>query len=276
MESQLNKALSKTFGQNTDNITMGLRKASKDLGGKFETTLKNNKVVIDKTFMDDLAQNLKQAGDELAPKDYKIIKNQVNNILKPYQLKAQVGDVIDGQAAYNLKKGLDRIGRRNSNEAFYARQVQKSLMGALNRSLGQDEAKAFSTVRQQYGNMLDLRSLAKNGAEGGVSVARLANMRGINNPELQDIADIAAQFVKPREAQHGAMQRVALGLLGAGGAATGYAPAVAGGMLAGKGINSLLNSDTMKNVLLNNPSRGLLSPQVQQLLYRTAPVLNAQ
>jgi hypothetical protein len=51
----------------------------------------------------------------------------------------------------------------------------------LNRSLGPDEAAAFAKVRQQYGNMLDLEGIAQNGAEGGVSIAKLANMKNINN-----------------------------------------------------------------------------------------------
>lgn len=34
--------------------------------------------------------------------------------------------------------------------------------------------------------------------------------KNIKNPELQDLADISAQFLRTRESPHGAMQRVVL------------------------------------------------------------------
>jgi len=246
MEGQLQKALSRTFGQDTDNITKGLRDAQSQLGSKFDDTLKSTSVKVDDTFINDAIENLQKAKNELSEADFKIIDNQVNDILA----KSKDG-VIDGAAAYNIKKNLDRIGARNSNEAWYSNQLKKSLMGALNRSLGPEEAAKFATVRQQYGNMLDLEPLAKAGAEGDISIARLANMKNINNPQLQEVADIAAQFVKPRESQHGAMQRVVLGGLGAGAAGMGMAAPVIGGLTAGRLANTLLQSNLAKNAILS-------------------------
>lgn len=245
MEGQLQKALSRTFGQDTENITKALRDANTQLGQKFEETLKNNSVKIDDQFLNDATDTLEKAKNELSEGDFKIVENQINNVLA----KAQNG-TVDGAAAYNIKKDLDRIGARNSNEAWYANQLKKDLMGALNRSLGPEGAAEFAKVRQQYGNMLDLEPLAKAGAEGDISIARLANMRNINNPQLQEVADIAAQFVKPRESQHGAMQRVVLGSLGAGAAGAGFAAPVAIGLTGGRLANALLKSDVAKNAIL--------------------------
>lgn len=274
MNKQLNRALSRTFGQDTDNITLGLRKASQDLGSKFETTLRNNTVKVDNQFLNDLVGNLKKAQSELSPSDFKIIENQANEIIN----KAQNG-VIDGQAAYNIKKTLDRIGNRRTNDAWYALDMKKSLMGALDRSLGPDAAKEFATVRQHYGNMLDLEKIAKNGAEGEISVARLANMKNINNKPLQEIADIAAQFVKPREGQHGAMQRAAAGI---GVGSIGGAPGLAATAATGRTLNTLMNSNMAKKFILNTPSQPntlaqlMNNPDAQQLLYRSAPVIGVR
>ena len=180
---------------------------------------------------------------------------------------------IDGKAAYNIKKTLDRIGNRNSNEAFYARDLKKSLMGALNRSLGPDEAANFAKVRQQYGNMLDLEGMAQNGAEGGISVARLANMKNIQNQDIQDLADIAAQFLKTRESPHGAMQRVVLGGIALPAAAsTGTLPILGGMVAGGRGANSLLNSEFLKRGMLGQPTG--FSNALENPLYR-AGILSA-
>jgi hypothetical protein len=263
-EKQLNTALSKTFGQNTDNVTMGLRKASDDLGKAFDDTLKSNSVRFDKQLLDDIAETQNQAATELSDTSLQIVNRQIDDIIK----KGESG-VIDGQAAYNIKRTLDRIGRGNNPEAYHARQLKKDLMAGLDRSLGAEGAKEFAKVRKQYGTMMDLENIAQNGAEGGISIARLANMKNIKNSELQDLADIAAQFLKPRESQHGAMQRVLVGGLGVGSGVG--APALIGGAVAGRLTNKALNSEMAKKLALGQ----IKSPKVGNTaigVARTVPI----
>jgi hypothetical protein len=273
MQDQLNRAVTRTFGQDSDNVTLALRKASDVLGAKFDEVLTKTKVNFDPQFMQDIADSANRASRELGTDGAKIISNQVDDIIA----KAASGQ-IDGQAAYNIKKTLDEIGRRNSSEAFYAIDLKKKLMDALNRSLGPEEAKAFAQTRKQYGNMLSLEKLAANGVEGDLSIARLANMKNINNAELQELADISAQFLKSREGAHGAAQRTILGTgaLVTGGA-TGTLPAIGAGMAVGRGANMLLNSGAARNALLGQPqSNSLLrfagEPDLAQMFYRAAPV----
>lgn len=397
MASQLNRAVSRTFGQDSDNVTQALRTARGSLGGEFDRVLQANTVRVDQQFADDLTQHLQRATKELGSDGEKIIKNQIDEILAKAQAptlpplkkieiangadlsKVEAGlppikdgftrlyrgesptvkfqdvfdssglsgqranhlkgerftddikyadyyrqsygrdaklsyvDVptsiaekgrvdatevklspelfsaeipsgapssIDGQAAYNIKRDLDRIAKRSTPEAFYAKEVKNSLMGALERSLGPDDAAAFLKTRQQYGNMKSMEKLAANGAEGDISVARLANMKNINNKDLQELADISAQFIKTRESPHGALQRLVIGGTGLGvGAGAGMLPIVAGTAALGRATNSLLNSEAAKRVvmggLLNQPpplmiKRGLLGAS------KVAPVLTAQ
>lgn len=279
MQGQLNRAVSRTFGQDSDNVTMALRKAQNDLGSKFDTVLQNNTVKIDPTFTQELADHAQRATSELESGQANIILKQIEEIAA----KAPNGQ-IDGQAAYNIKKTLDRIGQRNSPEAWYAGDLKKSLMGALNRSMKPDEAAEFAKVRQQYGTMLDLKKMAQNGADGDISIGRLANMKNIGNPELQDLADISAQFLKSRESPHGAMQRLMLGGLGAAGAGSGaVSPLLFGGaMAAGRGANAALNSNALREMLLRAPSQGpgllsIGSEQANKVLPLLAPqLLNGQ
>jgi hypothetical protein len=270
MSAQLNKALSKTFGQDSSNVTMALRKADDALGGQFDDFLRNNTLRVDDAFLGDLAESMSMATRELGSDGAGVISRQVDEIIAKGS-----GGQIDGQAAYNIKKTLDRIGKRNSPEAAYAIDLKRKLMDALNRSVGPEEAKAFAKLRQQYGSMLTLEKLAKNGAEGEVSVARIANLKNIRNPELQELADIAAQFVKSRESQHGAMQRAVVGM-GAGGLAG--LPALAGGMAAGRGANMLLNSDLARSAVIGGGSPAVENAlsKLLPLTYRTAPVLSGQ
>lgn len=270
MQNQLNRALSATFGQNSANVTAALRKAQGDLGGEFDRVLQSNTVRVDQPFLDALAQAESRANSELGSDGARVIKNQIDEIMN----KVDANGEIDGQAAYNIKRVLDRIGRRNTPEAYYASDLKRDLMGALDRSMTPDASAAFAKTRQQYGNMLALEKLAKNGADGDISIARLANLKNINNNDLQELADIAAQFLKPREGAHGGAQRAAAAI-----AATvmGGPAAAATGIAAGRATNAALNSSTLRDLMTGHPiqSRAIqtvTSPNLLQYLYRTAPV----
>lgn len=245
MLSQLNRAASRTMGQDSDNIADAIRAAKTELGQKFDDVLKTTSVNMDGALTADLDAVRNIATSELAPEQAKIILNQIDNIAE----KGAAG-AIYGQAAYNIKKTLDRIGKRNSPEAHYANELRGKLIDALNRSLGPADAEAFAQVRQQYGNMMSLRGLVPNGAEAQISAGRLGNLRNIKNKELQDVADVAAQFVRSRENPHGAAQRVGMYALGAGAAIP--APLAAGALMgAGRLANTALNSDVMRRLLLS-------------------------
>jgi hypothetical protein len=263
MFSQLNKAVSKTFGQDSDNVTQALRKAQNELGGEFERVLKANKVTLDPQFANDLVEASATASKELGSDGARIIENQIDEILGK---AAQTGE-IDGQAAYNIKKTLDRIGKRSTPEGHYAIDLKNSLMQALDRSLGPQEAAAFKATRQQYGNMLSLEKIAQNGGDGDISIARLANMKNIRSPDLQELADISAQFLKSREGNHGAAQRTLLGLSGA---VLGGVPAMAAGAAGSRLTNVLLNSQTAKNAVLGRTSSGQATSNALQRLLPVA------
>lgn len=273
MNSQLNRALSRTFGEDSSNVTMSLRKANDKLGGEFDRVLTNNGVKFDKQMLDDVTDVFNKAEKELGSDALKPIAAKVDELFE----KGSTG-VIDGRAAYNIKRDLDRIGGTRDPNAWHAIELKKKLMEALDRSLGGAEAAKFATTRQHYGNMLDLEKLAKNGAEGEISAARLANMKNIGNKGMQELADIAAQFVRPREGMHGAAQRAATAVIGS--AMAGPA-AVAGAGVAGRSVNSLLNSESIRAAMTGAKSHNALwdalsRPDVQQQLVRSIPAISAQ
>jgi len=270
MSSQLTRAASRLIGQDSDNMTLAIRKAGQDLGQKFDDVLKNNPINFDGQLQREIADHLSTAEKELGSSALKPIQSQVRDLME----KGGSG-VIDAQAAYNIKRSLDRISNHPGPEAWHALQLKASLIDALDRSLGPQAAADFANTRQQYSNLIALEKLAKNGAEGDISVARLANLKNINNAPLQEVADIAAQFIKSREGQHGAMQRAFAGL---GGAAIGGPVALTKGIALGRGLNTALNSDLMRNALT-----GAGNPRVENVFntlgsgfYRLAPALGTQ
>lgn len=270
----LKAAASRTVGQDGANLTTSLSNARGELGKQFDNFLSKTPVNVDNQFLNDLATLSQRAKTELDSSGAGIINGRIDELLS----KAQNG-VIDSQAAYNIKRSLDAISKQNSPQAYLAGELRGSLMGALNRSLGPDEAAAFAKVRQQYGNMLTLEKLVQNGAEGDISAARLGNLRNVKNSDLKDVVDVAAQFVRPRETAHSGKQTALAGIMsGVGGSVGGPAgmvigPAVAAGL--GRATNALLNSDRLKQQILR--PRGLLSDETAYLLgvgtNRTAPLI---
>lgn len=248
MNNQIKKALSKTFGENTDNLSKDLfAKTQQKLGKGFDDFLTKNKVNVDQQLYDDMQGSLTKAKNELSADNYRIIENQVKDLWGKID-----NGIIDGNAAYNVKKTLDRLGRGNGNEAYHAREVRNALMDALKRSVSPDKAMEFTDLQRKYSNLKSLQKLASNSAEGEISMARLGNIDS-PNPEVSDLAKIAATFAKGRESPHGAMQRVTIGsgiaALG-GGALAGLAVPVAAGLTVGRGANMALNSNALRNVML--------------------------
>jgi hypothetical protein len=248
MHKQVNKAVSRTIGQDNENINKALRDADVNLSGQFEKTLKENTVKVDDQLIEGLGKVEKEAESILVKDQFLVIKKQIDNILE----KGSSGQ-LDGEAAYNIKKLLDKLGKgSDTTKASVAIDLKKELMAALDRSLGTEKSAAFKKVREQYGNMLELEKIAMNGAEGEISIARLSNMKNVQSKELKDLADIAAQFVKEKEGQHGAAQRAATAAVVA---ATTNPATLALMSAGGRAANMTLNSKAIRNRMIGNVAK---------------------
>jgi hypothetical protein len=246
----LSKALSATIGESTDNVIAAANSAETRLGGEFDRVLKNTLVKADSTLQTDLARVIDDAAATLPDAQANVIRNQVDNLLS----KVKAGDVIDGDAAYTIKKQLDRLAKSpDSSLAYAARDLRGTVFDALNRSLGPQESSKFATTREQWGNLRELQRLIPAGAEGDISAARLAQAKGrFRSQDLQELADIAGQFLKAREGNSGTAQRAGImgALMGAGAVEPTTALAsAAGGMTVGRAGNALLSSQFMRNYL---------------------------
>lgn len=244
-QQQFKTAISNTIGENTPNLIEALSSAKTRLGGEFDKALKGTTVHADNTLVSDLSSMLGNARNEMTDQQFGVINRQVDNLLS----KVQPGDTIASDAAYNIKKSLDRMAKSNdSTLAYYARDMRDSLMGALSRSMP-DAGAAFAKTRQQWANMMELQKLVPAGAEGDISVARLANARGIKTPELSDLRDIAAQFLKPKIADSGTAQRAAA--MGAVPSFVANPVLTTGTLAAGRAANTVLGSPALGSAIAN-------------------------
>jgi hypothetical protein len=276
-QKAFNTAVSRTVGENTDNVVQAVAQAEKRLGSEFDRVLSTTPVKADNALMADLTRIQADAASLMTDAQAGVIGKQVNNLLSKVN---QAGE-IDGQAAYNIKKMLDRLGNSNDTTlAASAREMRDSLLAALNRSLGPQDAAKFATTRQQWGNMRELQKLVPAGAEGDLSAARLAQAKGrIRGDDLSELSDIAGQFLKGRVGDSGTAQRAGvLGGLFAGGAIDPMTALTAGGMglTVGRGSNALLSSAATRNALMNQSPLIQSLPNVAETFLPAAGALTAQ
>ncbi len=263
-----NRAVSRTLGEDSPNLAVAVKQAQSRLGNVYDDVLKNNPVKVDTAFMDDLTEVLQAARNELTDAQFSVIQRQADNIMG----KA-AGDQIEGQAAYNIKKMLDRIGKSSDTSlAANATDLKNALMAALDRSLPEAVGKQFATARQQYRNLMTIRKLVKAGAEGNVSPAALGNVKNLS-PDLKEIADIGAQFLKEPFGNSGTANRLigagAVGSLGTGLLVEPITTAAVGSgvLAAGRGANAALNSKIFQEYLMNgNPALKYLLPSARRAL----------
>jgi hypothetical protein len=246
-QGQVNRAVAKTMGESSDNVSTAIESAEKRLGPIFDKTLKAIKA--DDAFIEGLAKVEKNANDELVGDQLKAVQKQLNNVMSAIK---ESGD-IDGQAGYNIKIVLDRISKGgDSTLAHHARALQAELMGALNRSLGPEEAAAFKTVREQYKNMLTAEKVVSNDGAGNIPMggARLvqeAKKHGAT--DLEEIGRIANQFLRDKTPDSGTARRMFVGSALGGSAIVN--PMVLGAIPAARAASGAMNSRFMTNHLLN-------------------------
>lgn len=243
-QKQFNIALARTIGEASDNPLYAMNQAQKRLSKAFEDTLQNNRVLVDDEFVSGMGEVVRQANKNLKPSEAGIIRNQVDDILS----KVDADGRVDGQALYNIKRDLDQIGGRNSNEAIHAIDLKKELLAALNRSLGPDDAAKFTKVRTQYKNLLDLQKLKNRDAAGDISPARLGNSRAEFTDDLEELAAIAKTFLAPKTGNSGTAVRMRsdTNILNI----PVRAGELAGGLTVGRLLNAGLESPAIGRVLM--------------------------
>lgn len=276
-EAQLgafNRAVSKTFGENSDTLTPDIMAQAKTrLGAVFDSVAaRTPTITADATFDQHMLDAMDGAQQTLTDAEIKPLANQFDAILGKFQ---QGGNSIDGTTYQALtRKGapLDRaLQSDNPNIRYVASQMRDALDDALERSAPADVLADLRQARAQYKALKTVEPIVAKATTGTISPALLAGAvrqsygdvayGGGGDPA--DLARIGQQFLK-EPANSGSPERLlamkALGLGGGGAGLLGLAlnPAAipgavaagAGTLAAGRVAGSILRSDALANQLI--------------------------
>jgi hypothetical protein len=264
-QAAFNRAVSKTFGENTDRITDDVYAAAKKrIGGQFEALTARNNLTADNTMLGRLAGVVDEANRFGADDTARAVQNSIDELLG----KADANGVIPGRAYQSLDSKLGKLMKGGGEKAMYLGQVREVVREAMDQGISQADKAAWQQARGQYKNLKAIRDLVAKNPEGNISPALLAGRLNANEAgketmamgargELGDLAKIGRQFVRDPVPDSGTAQRMmALGALGGGGYAFGVDPASLigigiGGATGGRMVNRLLNSPASGNYMVN-------------------------
>jgi hypothetical protein len=279
-----NNAVLGTIGERGTAATQDvMRRADDRIGGVFHDILNRNSVQVTDPLLTRIGAVQQAANDE----ERGAVSNLANRLIGSMD---DAGN-IPGQAAYGIKKDLDRLASSaDSTLAYHARQLRTVLMDGINDSLAPADRAAFAQARGQFRNMKRIEAAIDKEGGGNISPAILANtmsqkanrgasVYGRGDQELVNLAQAGKMLLSDKTPNSGTTARAAMQLMypiGAsiaggsydaytgdyGGAATkaalAGAAAIAGPRAAQYIINSPATSRYLSGGLQNVPLRSLM------------------
>ena len=264
------RAVSRTFGENTDKVTPAVYGAARTrLGQEFDDLSMRNTLNVDSKLMDDLDGILSSATQFGDDSTIKAVNSAYDRLIKQSNAaadmtggKAGAKTVMEmpGAAYSSLDKQLGNIIKGGGEKGTYIKEMQNVIRDAMDRSISPADQAAWTQARTQYKNLKAVRDIvARDAGDGNIPPAQLLN--ALNNTEagkeamamgnrgtLGELGRIGKQFIKDSVPNSGTAQRaIAMGLIGGGGFAFGASPAevagmLAGGATAGRLVNKILMS----------------------------------
>lgn len=265
---QINRAISRTFGQDTEELSPKLVKDSlKNIGQGMEKVYKSTATNADANLANDL-QKVRDNSKLFSDDEERTVAKHLTNVLK--QIK---GGTIDGEEFHNLTKynaPLSKMQKAaNPNLASAANEIRSALENAFKRSAHSDTVKELQKLKLQYKSAKTVEPLIEADANGDVSPLKLMR-KVLSSPggklgsgELGEIADIGrAFFPTPADsgtptgmmvlnALHSPLSAggVGLGAMLHGSAMTDIA-AGGGGLVANRLMREAVNSKAVRNAII--------------------------
>jgi len=245
------KALSNTFGENSDTITDEVLGAAKTrLSGSYDALLKNTDIPVDRqAFAQQLSQLIGDLSLETDDAGAAFLAKQADNILNTIDNN---GGKLTGSAYQKLRQTLK--GAKGTN--FSVGQIQKFVDDTVRNSVPENIGSQLGKIDSQYRNMKIAEKLygQLQNSSGNIRPETLYNAAKPNisnlayggGGELGDLARAGRQL-KPTIPDSGtATQALGMGALGASGAAAFLDPTIAlgaaGTIGTARGLNSAMTS----------------------------------
>jgi hypothetical protein len=306
VQSQFNRAVAQTFGENATKITPDvLSRAQARIGAVMNHVENGAKISLDNDFINDIAGIESNARASLPDSEFGVVRRQLDNILT----NLQPGDTITGTTYGNLiHKGSPLNAALNSSDSNirnYAGQIQEALRDSLTRSLPVEDAAAYQLARTQYKNLktvqpLTLRADTTGGPMPSTGDISPAALRAAVNKSfgdgvaqappgrvpLNDLARIGQMLKEPPTS--GTAERGSILYTGAkaaelaGAVAAGHyagllpaAASIGTGVAAGRAVGAYLRSNYLADRLIASGLRGggaTINPLPQRLQPYVAPL----
>ena len=246
------------------------------LGAEFERLSASTTVSLDPEFMRDMGRVVTRYGEKLSSTQRPAFASYVRDIMA-------ANGQLPGATYQMARSDMTRQARAVSgNDPFFAnalRGLRDALDDAAGRSIPAADQEAWNTARRQYANLQVITKAATGAGQGGaVGDISAANLRGAlvtgdrrgyarGNGDLNELARIGQQFIRPQVPNSGTPERLAMtslltggGLGGAGGMAMGANPLAGaaiglGSVAAPRAAQAVYNIPAVQRYLANAAGR---------------------
>lgn len=272
--SQFARAVSRTFGKDTDELSPQLLRTTRgELGKDYELIAAHTQINADNRLIKDLSKAYKSAQDILNKDELETFKKQLGYIAEKFKGGVMPGDAW--QAMRHINEPMSRVIKGGGKIGQSVKDLQQAMDAAFNRSAPTDMQALLKITNARYKAIKTIEKLVEGSSDG--TIRPLLLMRAVQKApggvlgsnDLGDIAAIGRQFF-PTPADSGTplgtgilnsignwVQHPLTAAAGAGAALkTGMAVAdVAGaglGLAANRAIREGITSKGLKDAILRS------------------------
>lgn len=199
--SQFTRAISRTFGKDTDEITPAVVKdARKTIGQEIENVGKNSTIHADSQLAQDLSKIVHDASRSKTKAEMRPLMAHIEDIIDKFR---NGNGSMDGEAYTSLtgyRSALSKAQRGKSNIANEANEIREALDNALTRHVADADRQKLLDARRKYKAVMTIKDLVEGDPEGHVSPLKLMQkvMKAPGGKsgagELGKLADIGRAF----------------------------------------------------------------------------------
>ncbi len=270
---QVNRAIAKTFGADTPELSSELFKHhQKVIGDEMNEIAGRNSIVLDDEMLVGLVDTVKQiAGESIDSAKLKLVKNMTRELLEAQKDGAIPGNIYR-KFNTRITKAMDKYGLSDPDLAHDLKALKEIVDEGASRSMDPSDLTRFGELRGLYSNLKTAeRSFDESKGEVVLNKLRTQINKGKGQEDLADIAKISHEFLRPPPNSGTAPRNEAMRWLGNPFTALGgfaLDPMVGAGLGTGlvvsKGLRNLMDPSTKTNAL----GRMVKSKYPSQLLSR--------
>lgn len=256
---QVNRAIAKTFGADTDKLSSELfQNHQKIIGDEMNEIAGRNIIDLDEDLITGLVDTVKKIDDEsIDPQKLKLVKGMTRDLLEARKDGAIPGNIYR-KFNTRITGAIDKYAVSEPDLAHDLKALKDVVDEGASRSMDSVDLNRFSELRGLYSNLKTAeRSFDESKGEVALHKLRTQVNRGKGQSDLKDIAKISHEFLRPPPNSGTAPRNKTmewltnpLTMIGGG---LAFDPMVGAGLGSGivvsKGLRELMDPSTKTNAL---------------------------